>query len=284
MLCQSGEAAYIHEPFCPNRSPGWITRPMPYWFMYIDAANGAGFEPAIERVLRLRYPIAASLAAARSPKDVARQVPEIGRSLAYRARSMRPLLKDPFALFSSEWLADRFGVIPVVMIRKPVAFVSSIKRLNWGFDYERNWLPQESLIENHLASHAEFMRNYQGEVDLVGEGIVMWNALYDFVAGLRERRPDFVYLNYEDLAAQPVEGFERLHARLGLRWNEVVRTRIAAFSDSSNPKDVSARRRRAIRRDSSAATETWRQRLDDEEIRRVERETAPVASRFYPPA
>lgn len=282
MLCRSGEAAYIHEPFCPNRSPGWVTRPMPYWFMYVDDTNSAEFEDAVARVLRLRYPITASLKAVRSPKDVARQVPEIARSLVYRARGARPLLKDPFALFSAEWLADRFGVVPVVMIRKPVAFVSSIKRLNWGFDYERNWLPQERLIANHLAAHADAMRGYQGEVDLVGEGIVMWNALYDFVADLRERRREFVYLNYEDLAARPVEGFERLYSRLGLHWDDGVRAGITAFSDSSNPKDVSARRRRAIRRDSSAATETWRQRLDAEEIARVERETAAVAARFYP--
>ena len=284
MLGRSGETAYIHEPFCPNRSPGWITRPMPYWFMYLDGGNGPEFDGAIERVLRLRYPIVRSLAAARGPKDVARQVPEIFRSLVYRARGARPLLKDPFALFSAEWLADRYSVIPVIMIRKPVAFVASIKRLNWGFDYERNWLPQTALMRDHLARHADSMRGYEGEVDLVGEGIVMWNVLYDFVADLRERRPDLVYLIYEDLAARPLEGFEELYSRLGLRWDDGVRERIAGFSDGSNPKDVSARRRRAIRRDSSAAAETWRQRLGEEEVRRVEEETAEVAARLYPSA
>ena len=282
MLCQSGEAGYLHEPFCPNRSPGWITRPLPYWYMYISEDNGDAYEEAVHRVLRLRYPVARSLLASKGPKDVARQIPEIGRALAYRVRRLRPLLKDPFALFSSEWLADRFAVLPIIMIRKPVAFVSSIKRLNWGFDYEQNWLAQPLLMQDHLADHEDSFRGYQGEIDLVGEGIVMWNVIYGFVAALRDRRPDFLYVVYEDLAADPLGGFEKLYSQTNLHWDAQVRDRIAAFSDSANPKDVSARKRRAIKRDSQAASETWRSRLTPEEIDRVTQETASVAALFYP--
>ena len=281
MLCGSGELGYIHEPFCPNRSPGWLTTPMPYWYMYVSEQNAASYEGPVERVLNLRYPVGRSLAASRSPKDVARQVPEIARALRYRVQRLAPLLKDPFALFSSEWLADRFGVRPVIMIRKPVAFVSSIKKLNWGFDYEQNWLAQGALITDHLSHHADSFRGYKGEVDLVGEGIVMWNVLYDFVHGLRQRRPDFLYVRYEDLAADPIEGYEAIYRRLGLRWDDEVRAHIASFSDANNPKDVSPRRRREIKRDSAAATETWRTRLSSDEAQRVQVETAGVAAHFY---
>jgi hypothetical protein len=281
MLCQSGEAAYLHEPFCPARSPGWLTEPLPFWFMYLTDENAQSYESALERVMQLRYPVARSPAAARSPQALARQLPELARSLVYRARRLRPLLKDPFALFSAEWLADRFGAQPVILIRKPVAFVSSIKKLNWGFDYERNWLGQPLLMRDHLGRHASSFENYQGEVDLLGEGIVMWNALYDFVGNLRDRRPEFLYVRYEDLAADPLSGYEKLYADLGLSWNEQVAARIRSFSDTSNPKDVSPRKRREIKRDSRAATETWKRRLSDDEIARVVRETARVAARFY---
>lgn len=281
MLCLSGEAAYVHEPFCPNRSPGWLTEPLPYWYMYITDDNAGAYEAAIERVLQLRYPIARSLLASRHAKDLARQIPEAVRSLAYRARRLRPLLKDPFALFSCEWLADRFAVLPVIMIRKPVAFISSIKRLNWGFDYEQNWRAQALLMRDHLGAQAGTFEGYQGEVDLVGEGIVMWNAIYGFVADLRDRRPEFLYVVYEDLAADPLRGFEELYARTNLRWNQAVRARIAGFSDSANPKEVPARNRRAIKRDSQAASETWRSRLTADEIERVTEETSVIASGLY---
>lgn len=282
MLCQSGEAAYIHEPMCPNRSPGWLTRPVPHWFMYVTRENEAPYVEPMRRVLQLNYPFVSSVAAIRHPKQAARQAPEMGRALVYRARKLRPLLKDPFALYSTEWMADRFGVQPVVMIRKPVAFVSSIKKLNWGFDYEREWMSQELLMRDHLGAHRENFEGYVGEVDLVGEGIVMWNAMYDFVANLRRRRPDFLYVRYEDLAADPLPGYMELYKALELEWNDTVRDRIASYSDAANPKDVSPRQRRAIKRDSTAATETWKNRLTQDEVHRVETETTEISSRFYP--
>ena len=282
MLCRSGEAGYIHEPLCPNRSPGWLTDGVPRWFIYIATENEGPFVAPMQRVFDLRYPFAASLLAVRHPKQLARQLPEIARSAVYRIRRLRPLLKDPFALFSTEWLADRFGARPIVMIRKPVAFVSSIKKLNWGFDYEREWMGQPLLMRDHLESHRSSFEGYQGEVDLVGEGIVMWNTMYDFVNRLRERRPEFIYLRYEDLAADPIAGYRELYSALDLTWDTRVRDRIAGYSDSANPKDVSPRRRRAIKRDSTAAADTWRSRLTPAEAARVETETAEVAGAFYP--
>lgn len=281
MLCLSGEAAYIHEPMCPNRSPGWLTDPMPHWFTYITGENEGPYLEPMRRVLELRYPFVPSLLAIRHPKDLARQLPEMARAVIYRAGRLRPLFKDPFALYSVEWLAERFGMKPIVMIRKPVAFVSSIKKLNWGFDYEREWMAQPLLMRDHLGPYRPFFEGYEGEVDLVGEGIVMWNAMYDFVDRLRRRRPDFLYVRYEDLAADPIAGYRDLYQALGLRWDERVRQRIAGYSDSANPKDVSPRRRRAIKRDSAAAAETWRSRLTPEEARRVESETSLVAAAFY---
>lgn len=282
MLCQSREAGYIHEPMCPNRSPGWLTEPMPRWFMYVTTENEAPYVEPMRRVVELRYPYVSSITAIRHPKHILRQAPEIARAVGYRLRRLRPLLKDPFALFSVEWLADRFGVSPVVMIRKPVAFVSSIKKLNWGFDYEREWMTQPLLMRDHLGAHRSRFEGYRGEIDLVGEGIVMWNAMYAYVNALRQRRPEFHYVRYEDLAAAPIDGYQTLYEALGLRWDIATRTRIASFSDSANPKDVSPRRRRAIKRDSTAATETWRSRLTPEEAARVEAETAQVAAAFYP--
>lgn len=280
MLCASDEAGYVHEPFNPIRSPGWFPEPLPYWFMYLTEVNAGPYESAIEDMLSFRYP-ARSLLRSRSPKDVARQVPEIGRSLLYRARKRRALLKDPMALFSAEWLARRFGMQVVVMIRHPAAFVSSLVKLNWGFDYERNWLPQNLLVQDLLARWAPAFEGYRGEVDLVGEGIVMWNAMYDVVDGYRRRHPEWHFVKYDDLADDPVSGFHQLYDGLGLRWDERVRSEIVSSTSSTNVKEVPAWRRRAIKRDSRAAKRTWVRRLTTEEIERVRHEVSEIASRFY---
>ncbi len=280
MLCASREAGYVHEPFNPIRSPGWFPEPLPYWFMYLTEENAAPYERAVEDLLALRYPLR-SLARARSPRQLAQQGTELARSVLYRVQRRRTLVKDPMALFSAEWLARRFGMDVVVMIRHPAAFVGSIKKLNWGFDYERNWLAQDLLVRDLLGPWADSFRGYRGEIDLVGEGIVMWNAMYDVVRGYRERHPDWHFVKYDALADDPGAGFRDLYARLGLRWDDRARREVERSASESNVKEVPAWRRRAINRDSRAAKRTWTQRLTPEEVDRVRRGVAGVAASFY---
>ena len=280
MLAASGEAGYMHEPFNPNRAPGWLARPLPRWFMYLDDHNAGPYEPAITRAVDMRYPLAAGLAPPR-PKRIPHQLREWKDSLVYRARKLRPLLKDPIALFSTEWLARTYDMNVVVMIRHPAAFVGSIKRLNWGFDYEREWLAQEPLMRDLLGPFANDFRGYEGEVDLVGEGIVMWNAMYHAVDKLRARHPEWSFTKLEDLASDPETGFRDLYRATGLSWDEKARAAMLATAAEGNPGEVSRRQRRSIRRDSRAATGTWAKRLTPEEIERVRLETAKVARLFY---
>lgn len=280
MLGLSGETGYIHEPFLPNRSPGWLTEPLPYWYMYICAENAAAYRAPVARVLDMRYPLG-SLPRSRSISQLAVQVPEVAKSAVYRAKRVRPLVKDPLALFSSEWLADEFGMQIVVMIRDPAAFASSIKRLNWGFDYERNWLAQDLLMRDLLARRADEYRGYRGEIDIVGEAIVMWNSIYEVVDTFRARRPEWAFVKYESLADDPIAGFRDLYRRLGLSWAEDVARKIKDMNSSQNPGEVPLWRRRAVKRDSGAAKRTWRERLTPEEIERVRAGTRDIALRFY---
>lgn len=281
MLCQSREAAYIDEPFTPSRSPAWLAEPLPYWFMYITEENEGTYRAALQRVVDLRYPVWDVLRRTRSLKQLARQAPEIPRSFVFRSRHLRPLFKDPLAIFSAEWLARTFDMDMVVMIRHPAAFISSIKRLNWGFDYERNWLPQELLMRDLLGHRADEYRGYEGEVDLLGEGIVVWNSVYDVVSRYRDRHPEWNFVRYEDLATDPLAGFEGIYKSVGLTWNSEVEQRIAGSSGSSNPKEVPVWRRRAVKRDSASAKKAWLTRLNPQEIERIRAGTDEIANRFY---
>ena len=283
MLAHSGAFGYVHEPFLPSRSPGWLPEPMPYWYMYICADNDHLYRSALRRVVNLRFPVRASLRRTRTPRQLALQIPEWAKSIGYRRRGVRPLLKDPLALFSAPWLADTFDAQVIVMIRHPVAFVGSIKKLNWGFDYERNWLAQELLMRDLLGHRAHEYRGYRGEVDLVGEGIVMWNSIYDVVSRFCRERPEWQFVKYEEVARDPLAEFESLYRAVGLPWTTGAADAIRSDTDSGNPKDVPRRRRRAVRRDSRAAAATWSRRLTNDEVKRVTEETAEIAARFYAP-
>jgi hypothetical protein len=280
-LGQSDEVEYLHEPFNSSLWPRLLERPPPGHFLYVCEENDGPWIRSVDRLLRHRFPLRAQVVEVRGPRGVAKLGRDWARSLRRRTRSRRPLLKDPIALFASEWLASRFDLDVVVMIRHPAAFASSIKRLGWRFDFT-TWLDQPLLLRDHLGPmRADLERMAEGDHDLVDEAIVLWNALYGVVRTLDERHPEWQVLRYEDLAAAPVPGFARLYPALGLRWDDGVARRVAAFSDERNVKEVPAGEKGTVRRDSSAAMWTWTHRLTPEEVERVRAGTAAVASRYY---
>src|SRR6185369_11076039 len=98
--------------------------------------------------------------------------------LKHRRQGSRPLLKDPLALFSAEWLADRFNMDVVIMIRHPAAFVSSIKKLNWTHPFS-HFLEQPLLMETVLSPFtAEIKEHASKEYSITDQAILLWRLLH----------------------------------------------------------------------------------------------------------
>ncbi|MBA3350704.1 MAG: sulfotransferase [Actinobacteria bacterium] len=284
MLCLSGEAGYIHEPFNPTRRPSWSGGRIPLWFQYICAENEAQFEPILNDVLEFRYPLFANLRDPRTLKRLGTLVREYPSAYMSRFRNLRPLLKDPMALFSAEWLADHYGTRVVVMIRHPAAFAGSIKRLNWQFKF-KSWLAQDLLLRDWLHPYEEKMREYSTrDVDIIDQAILMYQVMLSVIDRYREAHPTWTFVRHEDLAGSPVDGFRDLYARLGLTWSSQVELGVARYSDSSNPTDPAAWRHGSVRRNSRGAASTWRGRLTVDEIDRLDAGLSSAAEGFYGPA
>ena len=280
MLSLSGEAGYIHEPLNPVRRPSWMRHPVPYWYVYITPANEHLYAADLERVMGFRYP-AATVGRLKRPEHVAMAAADIRRAIGPRVRKMRPLLKDPFALFSSAWLASRYGAQIVITVRNPVAFVGSIKRLDWQFKF-KTLLAQGELMRDWLGPFEADMRRCRDEdSDVVEQGIVLWNALHHAISRMREEHPDWSVVRHEDLAKEPTMWFERLYGALDLTWGEKVRSEIARYSEGGPNKELPMWRHGSVRRDSRSAVETWKARLTEEEVERVRDGTADVARTFY---
>jgi hypothetical protein len=281
MLSLSPSIAYIHEPFSPLRSPGWLGTWVPYWYLYLCPENEDRYLPAVRRLLELRYPLGRDLRLGPKPRVLGQMALEWPRSLAVRARRARPLLKDPIALFSSEWLADRFQARPAVLIRHPAAFAGSLKRLDWQFEF-RNWAEQPLLLRDHLGPYEERILEYSSRPrDIIDQAVLLWNSIHHVIDRFRERHPDWAFIKYEDLAGSPVAGFEGLARHLGTPWDEEARKQVVRYSSARNVKEVPTWQHRRVKRDSRAARTSWVRRLTDEERDRVRAGTAEVAASFY---
>src|SRR5262250_2445186 len=145
MIASSPSVGYIQEPFFPGRRPGICGVTFPYPFAYVTDENGAVFYDHMKATLSFQFQFGAALAALKTPRDVAIMLKYGTEFCLSRARRAIPLVKDPLAVFSAEWLARRFDMRVIVMIRHPAAFACSIRRLNWRYNFS-HFLQQPLLM------------------------------------------------------------------------------------------------------------------------------------------
>jgi hypothetical protein len=292
MLDAGGEVVYINEPLSahhpPGHSPGVLAAPVHHLYQYIGDANEGPYLTAFKDTLRLRYRAAAELRQNRSPRDLARMAKYWSSFSRGRVRGRRPLLDDPFAIFSAGWFERRLGCQVVVTVRHPAAIAASRKRLGWRTDF-RHMLNQPLLLAEWLHPFEADMRALVRRPDPLGEGALLWRMVYHVTARLRETSPGLRVLRHEDLSLDPVGGYAELYDALGLRFSDTAR-RVIADSSRGGPDERShtwSLSKRGLSKtgfrslDSRANATKWRAELTPDEIARVRGLTEDVASAFY---
>jgi hypothetical protein len=272
-------AAYLWEPFSPLHRPGICDARFPYWFPYVSKENEHAYARSVGDMLNYRYRPGAELRTVRTPKDAARMARDWRRFVAYGRRHAVPVLKDPIAVFSAEWLVETFGAEPVVLIRHPAAFAYSMVRRGLSHPFD-DFLKQPLLMRDVLGPFEADIRDFAAEPrPILEQAIVLWRIIYSVVGDYRARHAGWEFVRLEDVARDPIGVFGDLFARFGLTFDDAIRTAILASSDSSNPAEVVSAS--SVRRNSLASVVTWRERMAREDIERVRVGVADVAKQFY---
>ncbi|CAG1011975.1 hypothetical protein ANAEL_04311 [Anaerolineales bacterium] len=279
MLAADHNTAYISEPLNVLHRRGVYRAEVKRWYQYITPENEADYFPAFQQLLNLRYHLFAELTSLLSQKDFLR----MGRDLSIFAKGkllgQRALLKDPFAIFSTPWFAQRLDCKVVITIRHPGGFASSLKRLNWPFDF-RDLLDQPLLMRDHLETDRADMESMPAD-DIVGQSALLWRMIYRTVHSTLKMFPDFKVVRHEDLSLDPVAGYKSLYESLGLTFDEKVRNTILNSSSSENPTELSKKKVHSVKLDSRANMGNWKKRLTPEEITRIRKLTEDVSHLFY---
>ncbi len=281
-LALSGHLAYISEPLNVWHRPGVLRAPVRHWYTYICQENEGDYLPALRQTLALRYHWWDELRSLRSSRDALRMLRDGAIFLRGRLLRQRPLLKDPFAVFSIPWFVERLGFQVVVTLRHPAAFVSSLKRLDWPFQLE-DLLHQPLLMSHWLEPFRSEMEALPPE-DVLGRGALLWKMIYHVVGQYRQKVPGLLLVRHEDLSLQPLQGFRDLYKALGLTYTAAVERAIVRLTRAENPKEVSTNSIHSVRLDSRANLYHWKRRLSPAEVERVRAITAEVADQYYPQA
>ncbi|MFV1989373.1 MAG: sulfotransferase, partial [Acidimicrobiales bacterium] len=230
MLCESGELAYVHEAFNATNWPHLLDTDLQGHYTYVCKDNEERYLAAVGRLLKYRMPIARNLKTMSKPLDPVRLVRESTKMTRARSRHLPLLLKDPIAFFSTEWLVDRFHFRPVVLVRHPAGFASSLIRLGWAYDF--NFMVSQPLLLDHLLSDyaAEIYKFAAKPQPLIDQAILLWRIFTHTTAQWRGEHPEWQILRYEDMADAPVEQFRHLYGVLNLTWNGAVEDTVKDFS------------------------------------------------------
>jgi hypothetical protein len=285
MIAQSPGVCYIHEPFSVSDAPGPGICGVTFenWFTHIDATNERRYYAALRKTIALDYALGAAVRSIRGSGDLRRVLDEYLLVTMHRLRRSRALLKDPIALLSAEWLAERFDMSVVVLVRHPAAFVSSIKRLNWLHPFE-HFTRQERLMDTLLRPFASQVEVYATtEQSLFDQAILLWKILHHAIAQYRQRHPDWIFLRHEDLSRDYLNGFRTLYRCLDLEFTDSVAAAIEEYCKASNPTEVVAPvgSDAALRRNSRSNIWNWQQRLTSAEISRIRDSVEDVSRVFY---
>ncbi len=290
MLSAGSQVAYISEPLNVLHRPGVLRTPVRYWYTYIHEGNEAEFLPGLQETISFRYHLVKELGSLRSGKDLARMGRDAAIFLRGRMQRKIPLVKDPFAVFSALWFARRLGCQVVMTIRHPAAFASSLKRLDWPFDFA-DLLAQPQLMKDWLEPFRNDMTALRGNPDAIRSASLLWLVIYTFVKEcegtncVRERTNcvrDFILVRHEDLSADPVKGFETLYSQLGMEFTSKAEKLVLKASSSENPGELARGATHSVRLDSRANLQNWKRRLTAEEIRTIRELTGDLCQHFYP--
>jgi hypothetical protein len=279
MLTASDEVGYLNEPFNLAVSPGTFRIPVDHWYKYISAENEAQILPQLRPALAFEYPLWRELRRCRNRTDFLHTL-RSWRGFV-RGRHRRPLVKEPHAVFSIPWFAERLASDVVVTVRHPAAVVSSWKRLDWSFDFS-NLLEQPTLMRDWLEPfRLEMQAALAPDKTLVDRVALLWRVIYSVIDRQRERCPRLHVVRQEDLSRYPIEEYAKVYDAVDLSFTSAAVEAVRAASSQENPKETNPESPHETRIDSRANLENWKRRLTRDELGRIRHLTETTADLYY---
>lgn len=274
--------AVIHEPFNLKHRIGICAQKWQYQYTYVTDENEQEIFHALKNTLEFRYRPFHQIMAIKNIRNFIGFLRDYPKFLYWRHVSHpRPLIKDPIALFSAEWLAHRFNMDVIILIRHPGSFVWSYKRVKEPNRFN-DLFSQKALVKKFLYPFEEEITeciNYK--YDAIDQAILLWKIVYYVVEKYRQSHLEWIFKKHEDLALNPVEEFRDIFNRISLDYNQVIQKRIQMTTNQANPVEAPGQVLHQLRRNSKQAIQVWRDRLLPQEIDRIRLATEDMAKVYY---
>jgi len=280
MLARHKKLVYIQEPFNPSTPRSAMGYSISNYYQYINALPKneiEEIEQALKKMLQFRYYGVAKNYKMHYALRVA--IKKWMQNYNNRKKSLTPLIKDPLALLSADYLYHKFQCKPICMIRHPLGFCSSLKKAGWYFPFDRLTRQNNLIIDccpQFEKEIHEFSANSQKTI--IQHGILLWNILHSRILEYKNKYPDWFFQRYEELLVSPDEGFKELFKFCNLDFDfgqsEAIITSLSSDAKEPNNEGYQPRNRHSL-------FDSWRKRLTPEESRIIMNDTLEIRRKFY---
>jgi hypothetical protein len=275
-----GEINYFSEPLNPEIEVNnylFNYKKTKIWFPAIQFLDEKHYYDGFEKIIKSNYGFLSLM-----PESVKEL--KFSLKLIFKFfKKKRVLLKDPIALFSSEWLHKNFNTDNIILIRRPEAFISSLKKNKWSFNFD-DLLKQERLIDDFFPEYKNeitLLAN-KNDVDIIDQGILLWNVFHSYILKMKVLHPNWYFVKHEALSLYPQKEFKKIFNYLNIDFNDKVKKYLSQTTNSENPTERESGKVHLLHRNSKENIYSWKNRLSDEEITRIKKGTNLIFEKLYP--
>lgn len=273
MISLAKKVGYIHEPFNPKSSIA--EGHFDFWYTYIDSSSEARYKKVFDNLIGLKYPYSEFGLDSVNVKNIGRYLRDFLSITKLRAFNQIPLIKDPIALLSAEWLYKNYHLKVVVIVRHPAAFVASLKHADWHFPFE-HLTQQESFLELLPPKIVDDLRYYsQFRQSIIDQGILLWNTMHYMILRYQEKyQNEWLFVTHEEISREAHLGFAKIFNYLDIEYDELLAKEISDYSDNRGSDNK-------VSRNSIKNIKSWKDRLSESEISIIRKRTDEISSKFY---
>ncbi len=276
----SPECFEIYEPF---NSDFTYHLDLPHRFFRIPDGESQAYKAQLDRLVELGTLTGRLKKLPRGAFDRFRKVKDTSSALALKKcvqkrerflSAKRVTFKDPVAFFSVDWLARTYNAHVVLMLRHPGGVVSSYLALGWNAETPE--LMGSLLPSTRQKLKAEIAAWEANPEDKVGALILQWKIFTVETMTLAEANPDWHVVSHEYLCDYPREVFAHLFDACGIEFSDEVQDKIQQSTGADNIVDPAKHTQHNLNRQSKTLKDTWKKRLDEEIITRIQAEAEPL--------
>ena len=222
-IAQYPSIHYLQEPFNVDLPHPVMNLKLNTWFTDWDSSDQQQeIKAAFDQVLNMTHQQVLMQSLKASAWDVNLMARQVAKYLLRKStRERQCLIKDPIALLSADWLYEQYDLKVICMIRNPFAFVGSLKKANWNFDF-RQLNKQGQLMQGLFSPFAEEVAIHCQPSAFIDRACLLWNMLHYAIVDYQKRYPNWLFLPYEEIAADPLNNFQSVFDYLELEMSPSI--------------------------------------------------------------